>query len=127
LALVGLFVLIALNVLLWNARRHDSTKDKSKNLNKKEDEKVRLRWGLYQNRGVTRRVNDFGQWGAPTHGTFWSLFACFLISLQFFSPNLLQNIIYRICIPSMRIKPAECLSAAIMVSPALTSLCGYQQ
>jgi hypothetical protein len=46
LALVGLFVLIALNVLLWNARRHDSTKDKSKNLNKKEDEKVRLRWGL---------------------------------------------------------------------------------
>lgn len=46
LALVGLFVLIALNVLLWNARRHDSTKDKSENLNKKEDEKVRLRWGL---------------------------------------------------------------------------------
>jgi hypothetical protein len=36
LALVGLFVLIALNVLLWNARRHDSTKDKSENLNKKE-------------------------------------------------------------------------------------------
>lgn len=30
LALVGLFVLIALNVLLWNARRHDSINDKSK-------------------------------------------------------------------------------------------------